>query len=169
MSDTADWLSVKPGSLTRTPVSPEMALEEEGIRLAAPERWPASAGGAVPVCGTTQFGARRRDFPSDIWDDVIVVVLDAGRNQLAAGRLGSDYSPATRGEGDEGDEPVERPATPGPRTIIRDYVACEYGNFDLVEAVGLPMRPGTLHVFAMLGPHVSNTATIVLEPEEDDA
>jgi len=153
--DDAAFLEVKTPSRGDCAGSPEFAPDAKGFLIAAPRRVAAGERTRIPVCAGSRFGDERDGMPAELWDDVVLVVVDVTHNRFSAKCLADEWgSPATPDEEPEqGEESEEERATR--RGIIREYF-----NFDAGEFVPLAPDDAVYYIFITRGSYQSNTVCV---------
>jgi len=149
-----DFNAVALGDHSENPCTPRIGKDFTGIRINVPERVVAGQD-QFAICGTYRFAAEYVYSIPDIYDAIVLVVVDAERHRPFACNFVEPFS-------DEADaEPAEPPEDP---EWMKDHRIQKYFNVDLLRYLeGLPERSATYYVYALIEDHVSNVCKVRFE------
>jgi hypothetical protein len=141
-----DWNQLRLPWFERTRYSPGVEPGFEGVSIWAPESVAlGSSGGRVPVFGVVQLGA-----------ETLAELSIEDRHPLRAVVIGGIFEGVN--EAQVGSAVLQAPllaTAPG-------AAPTEYFSVDLLECTDLPKGPGTIFVFASVGPFLAQPRKVVL-------
>ncbi len=159
-ADDLVFLGLELPSRAPCKATPPVSEEDRGFRISAPRRVGVSERVTVPICGVWQFGPEIAGLPSELWENTVVVVVDATHNRAHAVTLRDPtripVDPHAKLPPSDQDEGV--PDVPGP--VKRPSLTRGYYNFDLSQFVPLPSRPAVYYVFITFAQQQSNTVRV---------
>jgi len=151
---TMDFNAVALGDHSENPCTPRIEKEFTGIRVNVPERVVAGQD-QFAICGTYRFPAEYVYSIPDIYDAIVLVVVDAERHTPFACNF---QGPFSAGPGEES------PPVPEDPEWMSDHRIQKYFNVDLLRYMdGLPERSATYYVYALIEDHVSNVCKVRFE------
>ncbi len=142
-------------SFEKSACSPSLDEDFRGLVIAAPETVAMSDEYIFPVCGSYRVASDFYEQFQSFSNEIVVVAVDAETHTpYASTLLDPEYDPGVYDD----DEPVDEDAA-------EPYLVAGWFNVNLFEFLEeLPRKPGSFHVYAMIGDLKSNTLLVKVAP-----